>query len=306
MSEFIQVREVGLRDGLQLIGTLLPTKIKQDWFAKQIDAGFQEVEISSIVPKKLLPQFSDAEDMINYANQFSNCSNCVLVPNSKGAQLAFKAKAKKLIFVLSASEAHNLANVRMTIQKSVNELKEIISLKKAMAKPDEIKIIGSISTSFGCSISGKISEDTVLKIVETILDLGLDEISIADTVGYANPRQVTSLMKKVVKLSNSVPVIGHFHDTKGFGLANLVAAVDQGVKKFDASLRGLGGCPYAPGASGNIATEDCINLLESMGYNTGIDLGKLKILCQLIEKWLPNEALHGKFLSTKSTTAQKI
>ncbi len=298
MRARIQVREVGLRDGLQLIKTRLPTKIKQTWLKKQIEAGFHEVEISSIVPKKILPQFSDAIDMINYSKRISKCLPCVLVPNLKGFEIALQAQAKKVIFVLSASEAHNLANVNMTLETSLKELKKIIAKNKKNPEKAKIEIIGSISTSFGCSISGRISEKKVLTIVQKLIECGVDEISLADTVGYANPRQVASLVKQVLNLSHQVPIIGHFHDTRGFGLANLVAAVDQGVTKFDSSLRGLGGCPYAPGASGNIPTEDCIYLLESMGYDTGVDLKKMMSLCKLVERWLPNETLHGKFVSS--------
>ncbi len=302
MPEYIHIREVGLRDGLQLIKTRLKTSTKQEWFERQINAGFKEIEISSMVPKKRLPQFSDSTSMIDFANKFSDCLPCILVPNFKGSELAIKAKARKLIFVVSASEAHNLVNVKMTIENSLNELREIINFKNSTHDTKKIKVIGSISTSFGCSISGEVSENEVLKIVEKMLEIGVDEISIADTVGYANPRYVTSLLKKTVKISGKVPVIGHFHDTRGFGLANLVAAVDEGVKKFDASLRGLGGCPYAPGASGNIATEDCVNILESMGFDTGIDFKKLVSLCKSVEKWLPNESLHGKLLNTIGTS----
>ena len=294
MSEYICIREVGLRDGLQLIKTQLDTKTKQEWFVKQVEAGFKEIEIASMVPKKILPQFSDATDLINFSNNYSDCIASVLVPNLKGSELAFKAKAKKIIFVVSASEEHNLANVKMTVEQSLNQLKTIVFMKNTNDENKQIKIIGSISTSFGCSISGSVSETAVLRIVEKMLEIGVDELSIADTVGYANPRSVRSLIKKVIKIAQPVPLIGHFHDTRGFGLANLVAAVDEGVKKFDSSLRGLGGCPYAPGASGNVATEDCTNLLQSMGYDTGINLHKLALLCKLLEKWFPNEHLHGR------------
>ncbi len=298
MLEYIQVREVGLRDGLQLIKTRLNTATKKEWLRKQINAGFKEIEISSIVPKKTFPQFADATEMINFSNEFPNILSTVLIPNIRGAELAFQAKAKKVIFVISASEAHNLANVKMSIKQSLAELQTIIARRACDDNTKNIKIIGSISTSFGCSISGKVPENKVLKIVDRMLGIGVDEISIADTVGHANPRYVSTLFKKVVQLSETVPVIGHFHDTQGFGLANVVAAIDQGVKKFDASLRGLGGCPYAPGATGNIATEDCINLIESMGYNTGVSIKKLAKLCKLAENWLPNEQLHGKLLDS--------
>ena len=298
MSEYIQVREVGLRDGLQLIKTRLKTAIKKEWLKKQIDAGFKEIEITSIVPKKTLPQFSDAAEMINFSNKLPNSLATVLIPNIKGAELAFQAKAKKVIFVVSASESHNLANVKMTVERSLDELQTIIAKRDCNDNTKNIKIIGSISTAFGCSISGKVPENKVLKIVEKMLRVGVDEISIADTVGYANPRYVSALFKKVLQLSETVPVIGHFHDTQGFGLANVVAAIDQGVNKFDASLRGLGGCPYAPGATGNIATEDCINLIESIGYDTGVSIKKLAQLCKLLENWLPKERLHGKLIDS--------
>ena len=186
----------------------------------------------------------------------------------------------------------------MSKEHSLDALKMIIAERDAISQTKKVKVIGSISTSFGCSISGKVPENDVLHLVDSMLEIGVDEISIADTVGYANPRYVSSLLKKVVATSETVPIIAHFHDTRGFGLANVVAALDEGIKKFDSSLRGLGGCPYAPGASGNIATEDCINLLESMGYDTGINLRKLKSLCGLMKDWLPNEHLQGKFLNT--------
>lgn len=297
MVESILIREVGLRDGLQLIKTHLNTAKKQKWLKAQIESGFKEIEIASIVPKKTFPQFADASEMIDFSNKFSGGTFTVLVPNLKGAVIAFKAKAKKIIFVVSASEAHNLANVRMTVEQSLTQLKKIISTKNSSYETNKIEIIGSISTSFGCSISGSVSQIKVLKIIEKMLELGVNEISIADTVGYANPRSVTELFNRITKISQKIPLIGHFHDTHGFGLANLVAAVDQGVKKFDSSLRGLGGCPYAPGASGNIATEDCVHILESMGYDTGIDLTKLISLCTEIENWLPSEKLHGKLTS---------
>ena len=253
-----------------------------------------------MVPKTSLIQFTDSYEMIKYSNSFLKNLGCVLVPNLKGAQLAIEAKAKKLNFVLSASEAHNLANVKMTTNQSLKVLKEIIILKNSNSLTKNIEIVGSISTSFGCSISGVTPESKVLNLVEKMLQIGVHEISIADTVGYAHPKQVSSLMKKVRKICKITSIISHFHDTRGFGLANVAAALDEGIVKFDASIRGLGGCPYAPGASGNIATEDCVNLLESMGYNTLLDKEKLRILCQSIAEWLPNEHLHGKYLSSIS------
>jgi hydroxymethylglutaryl-CoA lyase len=262
--------------------------------------GFREIEITSMVPKTVLSQFTDSIEIIKYSNSFSKNLGCVLVPNFKGAQLAIKANIKQLNFVLSASEEHNLANVKMTTRQSLKVLEDIITLKNSNTLTSDIKIIGSISTSFGCSISGKISESKVLNLVDKMLQIGIDEVSIADTVGYAHPKQVSSLIKKVYQISEAKPIISHFHDTRGFGLANVVAALDEGVVKFDASIRGLGGCPYAPGASGNIATEDCVNLLESMGYETSINKEKLRALCLSIAKWLPDEHLHGKFLSSAS------
>ena len=301
MSEFIQVREVGLRDGLQLIKTRLPTKIKMEWCKRQVDAGFKEIEITSIVPKETLPQFSDYKEMIKNSNEIKSLSACVLVPNLRGAVLALENDAKKINFVLSASEEHNLLNVNMSTSQSLCGLKEIIAVSKNYSKKKPMQVMVSISTSFGCSISGVISEKKVLSIVEKTLALGVNEINIADTVGYANPKQVKSLIKKIMRINIDTPIIAHFHDTQGFGLANVVAALDEGVKVFDASLRGLGGCPHAPGASGNIATEDCINLLEKMGYSTGINLQKLKSLCGDMTSWLPNELLEGKFFTVATS-----
>ena len=304
MKNYIQVREVSLRDGLQLVRSFVPTNIKREWYKQIIETGFSEVEITSMVPKTTLTQFNDSIEMIKYSNSFSKHLGCVLVPNLKGAQLAFEAKAKKINFVLSASQEHNLANVKMTTSQSLEVLKEIMTLKNSDGLTKDIKVIGSISTSFGCSISGETPETKVLNLVGKMLEIGVDEISVADTVGYAHPKQVSSLMKKIRQYYKLSQIISHFHDTRGFGLANVVAALDEGVVKFDASIRGLGGCPYAPGASGNIATEDCINLLESMGYKTFINKENLQTLCQSIPNWLPNEHLHGKFLSSITTNEQ--
>jgi len=217
------------------------------------------------------------------------------VPNLRGAERAFETGVAKINYVLSASEAHNQANVRRSTQESLDDFVRIVALRDEVAKGNKGKIsIGAgIATAYGCTISGAVSEKRVVQIAEQLARSGADEIIVADTVGYANPAQVERLMRAVVCAVGSRPVACHFHDTRGLGLANVTAALNAGVRRFDASLGGLGGCPFAPGATGNINTEDCVFLLESLGYETGIDIEALVSLRATVESWLPGERFSG-------------
>ena len=291
MSDVL-IREVGLRDGLQLVKNILPTEKKIKWLNKQSLLNFKEIEVTSFVPKKVVPQFFDAEIIIYEANKISNLTSSVLVPNLFGAKKALELNAQKINYVLSASESHNKANVNKDVNSSINELNEIINYNNNLEKKSSICV--AISTSFGCSIEGKVSPNKVLNIVEKVTHLGVDEINIADTVGYGNPYNVKYLFKHVIEIAGKDKIFAHFHDTRGLGLANVIAVLELGIFKFDSSLCGLGGCPFAPGASGNIPTEDLIYLLKSLGIHTGINLNSLLDFCKFVKDWFPNEKLEGK------------
>jgi hydroxymethylglutaryl-CoA lyase len=284
------IREVGLRDGLQLVKQFLPTESKIAWCKEESLAGLKEIEVTSFVPPSVVPQFVDAADVVAATLSVSGLEIAALVPNFKGATRAFEAGVHKINYVLSASEMHNQANVRRSTEDSLQDFERIASERNTRKLPT--KIVGGIATVFGCTIQGAVPEARVFEIAERLRNLGADELIIADTVGYANPRQVRRMLQRIVEIFAG-PVYAHFHDTRGLGLANVSAAVDAGVTRFDASIGGLGGCPFAPGASGNIDTEDCAYLLESIGFDTGLDIEKLVALRNKVAHWLPNERVGG-------------
>jgi hydroxymethylglutaryl-CoA lyase len=292
MAERIQIREVGPRDGLQLVATILTTAQKLEWCRRARDAGIGEVEVTSFVPPSVIAQFADAAEVARGAVALGGFVASALVPNLKGAQRAIEAGIQKVNYVLSASEAHNMANVRRTTQQSLDNFRAIIEYRDSIAK-GRVHVAGGIATSFGCAISGPVNESRVLQIAAQYLEMGADELIVADTVGYANPAQVRRLMSAILKEAGSVPVACHFHDTFGLGLANVAAAVEADVRAFDSSIGGLGGCPFAPGASGNIDTEDTVYLVEALGFATGIDIAALVALRRDVERWLPGERFAG-------------
>ncbi len=293
--EKVLIREVGLRDGLQLVKKILPTEKKIEWLNMQAFLNFKEIEVTSFVPEKIVPQFFDSEEILQAAKSISGLTSSVLVPNFFGAKKAFELQAEKINCVISASESHNKANINKDIKSSITELSEIVSYNKSLENRSKIGV--AISTSFGCSIEGEVSNQKVLHLVEKIIEIGVDEITIADTVGYANPKQVKMLFNSLIRSVGNLDIFAHFHDTRGLGMANVLTAFDLGIRKFDSSLLGLGGCPFAPGASGNVATEDIIYLFNSMKISTGIDLKDLIILCKNIRKFFKSDVLSGKILS---------
>jgi hydroxymethylglutaryl-CoA lyase len=293
MPEQVWLREVGLRDGLQNIAMFMPTQQKQDWISAEFAAGVREIEVTSYVPPKLLPQFVDAEEVTRHALTIEGLAASALIPNSKGAERGMALGVPQLNYVQSVSESHNQANVRRSTRESVEDFKRIIALRNASSAPKRIRIAGGLSTAFGCTIEGPVEESKVLAWAEELLAAGADELIIADTVGYANPAAVKSVFGRIVPLAGSIPVSAHFHDTRGLGLANVLAALEVGIRRFDASLGGLGGCPYAPGASGNIAMEDCAFMLESMGFATGIDLARLLEVRRTVEAQLAGITFYG-------------
>ncbi len=284
------IREVGLRDGLQLVKQFLPTKQKIEWCQEEVRAGLKESEVSSFVPATVVPQFADAAEVTTAALAMEGLTVAVLVPNYKGAVRAMDVGADKIDYVLSASEMHNQANVRRTTDDSVVDFGRIVAERNGRGA--KTKIVGGIATAFGCTLQGDVPEKRVYELVEHLVSLGADELIVADTVGYANPAQVKRIFKQILSLYSG-PVYAHFHDTRGLGLANVTSAVEAGVTCFDASIGGLGGCPFAPGASGNIDTEDCAFLLESMGFDTGLDIDMLVALRNRVAAWLPHEQVGG-------------
>jgi len=274
MRQKIILREVGLRDGLQIHPTFMATDHKLAWVAAEAAAGISEIEVTSYVPPKLIPQFADAAEVTTGSLLIPNLLVAALIPNLRGAQRGIELGVQKLNFVMSVSHTHNLKNVRREPDESVADFKSIVALIKEQPVGKRPIITGGLSTALGCSYEGRVAVSAVVKRAVQLVQAGADELVVADTVGYADPIQVRDVFQAVLKEVGHVPVAAHFHDTRGTGLANVSAALDCGVTRFDASLAGLGGCPFAPGASGNIVMEDLCFMLDSMGYDTGVDLGQ--------------------------------
>ena len=288
---YIQVREVGLRDGLQMISYLVPTETKLEWLQAEVNAGLRAFDVTSFVSKSRMPQFADAEMMVHATALNPDLQASVLTLNERGAERALEAGAKRLVFVISASASHSKGNAGRDTQDALDEFERVVRL--AQSANDRPYLEAGIATAFGCTIEGTIDAERVRHLASRLAEIGADEIMLADTVGYANPRQVQNLFSLVRKDIGDLPMGAHFHDTRGLALANVVAALDAGVLKFDSALGGLGGCPFAPGASGNVATEDLVFLLQSMGYETHIDLPELLKTREQLNKWLPGIELSG-------------
>lgn len=285
------VREVGLRDGLQSIGRTIPTAQKLEWLHGAYAAGLREIEVGSFVPARLLPQLADTADLVASARRHPGLVTSVLVPNLKGAQAALDSGADIMLLPLSASHAHSLANLRKAPDEVVAEIARIRSLRDSSGSTCLLEV--GLSTAFGCTIQGAVAESEVLRLLQAVLDAGADRVGLADTVGYAQPMQVKRLFEKGFAVAGDRLACGHFHDTRGLGLANVFAAWETGVRRFDACTAGIGGCPHAPGASGNVSTEDTAFLFASMGVPTGLDFDALIALRARVAQWLEGETLHG-------------
>jgi hydroxymethylglutaryl-CoA lyase len=282
---------MGLRDGLQSIATILPTAQKLEWIQGAYDAGQREIEVGSFVPARLLPQLADTAEVLAFAQTLPGLKATVLVPNLKGAERAIECKAEMMLVPLSASHAHSLANLRKTPDEVVAEIVRIRAARDAAGSRTRIEV--GMSTAFGCTIQGHVAPAEVVRLVGAVLDAGVDCVSLADTVGYADPAMVRSLFAQVRAVAGDKLTAAHFHDTRGLGLANVYAALESGITRFDACLGGIGGCPHAPGASGNVTTEDLAYMLESMGVATGLDFDRLLALRAKLALWLQGETLHG-------------
>ncbi len=292
MSKKVILREVGLRDGIQMARTFLATEHKRDWAKALIEAGVREIELTSFVPPKVVPQFADADQLAAYLPELGGAVCSALVPNLKGAQRAVQAGFRHINYVLSISEAHSQSNVRRSTGEAIEELRKINEERRVSGWPKVTLGVG-LATSFGCTLQGAVDPERVYDVARQVVALGADELIAADTVGYANPSQVRAMLPKIIEVAGGRRVVCHFHDTRGLGLANVVAALESGVSVFDTSLAGLGGCPFAPGATGNINTEDTAFMLESMGYSTGIDIDALLKLRRKVESWLGDERYSG-------------
>lgn len=287
------VREVGLRDGLQIHPTFMPTDRKIAWIEAEAAAGIAEIEVTSYVPPKLIPQFADAEEVTRRALGVAGLTVAALIPNSRGAERGLVLGVHKLNFVMSVSRTHNLKNVRREREESVADFKKIVEMVRALSAAARPKVVGGLSTALGCSYEGRVPVADVVRYAVQLAEAGADEIVVADTVGYADPVQVRTVFKAVMAELGALPIAAHFHDTRGTGLANVSAAVECGVRRFDASLAGLGGCPFAPGASGNIVMDDLCFMLDSMGLRTGVDLEKLLQVRSIVHAALPDIEMHG-------------
>jgi len=297
-NDDIWVREVGLRDGLQSIDTIFSTEAKLEWIRLEADAGVPEIELGSFVPPKLLPQLADTKSVIAAARAEPTLYTSALVPNFRGAIDGFTSGVHQLNYVLSVSEAHSQANVRKSVTDAVADFGRICDYRKENKEYANVRLAAGLATVFGCTISGDIKVNRVMKVLEELLVFEPDEIVIADTVGFANPTQCREVFEQVLSVVEDIPVSAHFHDTRGLGLANVGAALEAGVSRFDSSLGGLGGCPYAPGASGNIVTEDLVFMLESMGLKTGISLDGLLAARTCMTKYLHDEPTRGAFVNS--------
>lgn len=284
----VQICEVGPRDGLQNAKQLMPTETKKAWISALAAAGLDEIEVGSFVPPKLIPAMADTGEVVKHALTISGLKVVALAPNVKGFERAREAGAHKITFPVSASHQHSVSNVRMTPDQMIEEVRKAASMRNGHSP----EIEGAISTAFGCTMQGNVPEDEVVRLAIALAGF-CEGVALADTVGYANPAQVKRVFRRVKQEIGDKLEGAHFHNTRGLGLANALAAHEEGVRSFDSSMGGLGGCPFAPGASGNVITEDLVFMFESMGVATGIDFEKLLAARKIMHGGVPDEPLYG-------------
>ena len=294
MTQHIRISEVGLRDGLQSIDRVMPTEAKKAWILAEVAAGVTEMEVGSFVPPSLLPQMADTAEIVAFARTVPGLEVVALVPNLKGAESAIKAGVDKMSIPFSMSETHSLKNVRKDHAAMLDQIAATAALVAAQPEGRRPHFEVGLSTAFGCTIEGPVAEDQVVRLAEQTIAAGVAEVCLSDTTGYANPAQVRSLVR-AVKAAVGTDRLNtlHLHNTRGLGLANVLAGLEEGIATFDSSMGGIGGCPFAPGASGNIVTEDLVFMLEAMGLHTGIDIARLAEVRRIIADALPGEPLYG-------------
>jgi len=294
MKDKILISEVGPRDGLQNCAGVMPTAMKKQWIKGLYDAGLREIEVGSFVPPKLFPQLADTAEIVNYAKGFDGLTVLALIPNFRGAENALKAGVDAVTLPLSASETHSLKNMRQSHDQVIENVRKIRALFDSVPQTRRPRFEAGVSTAFGCSIEGHVPQDKVLSLGERLIEAGVDELGLSDTVGYANPLQVKSMIRAMRRVAGEDRVKSvHLHNTYGLGIANAFAAYEEGIEVFDSSQGGLGGCPASPGASGNIVTEDLVDMFESMGVDTGIDLDALMVCRRYLAEGLPGEPIYG-------------
>ena len=292
MSDVL-ICEVGPRDGLQNAKHLMPTEAKKRWITALAAAGLREIEVGSFVPAKLIPAMADTAEIVAHARAIPGVKTVALAPNVKGFERAIEAGAHKITFPVSASRKHSESNVRMTPEQMVEQVRQCCAIRDALPASRRVEIEGAVATAFGCTLQGVVPEDEVVRLAGALAGAGVDAVALADTVGYANPAQVRRIFGRVRAEVGDKLEGAHFHNTRGLGLANAFAAYEQGVRAFDSSMGGLGGCPFAPGASGNVITEDLVFMFEAMGVSTGIDFENLILARNILTGALPEEPVYG-------------
>ena len=293
MAEIL-VSEVGPRDGLQSLSRVMSFEAKCAWIDAEHAAGVREIEVGSFVSPTLLPQMADTAAVVEHALTLPGLTVAVLVPNLRGAEAAIRSGAHKITLPFSASETHSLKNVRRTHEQMLEEVSRIVAALRELTPQRRPAFEAGISTAFGCTYEGTVAPDKVIRLCARLLEIGCDSVGLSDSVGYANPQQVRALVRGVQAAVGRERLGGlHLHNTRGLGLANVVAGLELGIETFDSSLGGLGGCPFAPGATGNIVTEDLVFMLDAMGLSTGINLNELLKVREIVAAALPGEELYG-------------
>ena len=297
-SKEICVSEVGLRDGLQSIQPIMGLEAKKAWITAEAEAGVREIEVGSFVSYKLLPQMADTAALIAHAKQIAKhikgLTVAVLVPNLYGAKLAIEAGADKIGLPLSVSEEHSKRNVNRTHAQMLDEIRQIAECLADQPQATRPEFDIGLATAFGCNISGAIEESLLVRLAESCIEAGADTLCLSDTTGSADPQTVRDRVRAVQAAVGTAPLNAlHLHNTRGLGLANVIVGLEEGIRIFDSSLGGLGGCPTAPGASGNIVTEDLVFMLNAMGLATGIDIDKVLAVRAIVAQALPDEPLYG-------------
>jgi len=294
LSSTITISEVGLRDGLQSIATIMPSADKKAWIKAQYEAGTSEIEVGSFVPPRLLPQMADSAEIVEFSNGIEGLTVAALAPNLKGLENAVAAGVNKVSIPFSMSESHSLKNVHKSFAQMLDEIRRCVAFLGTVPENKRPTFEVGLATAFGCTIEGPVPEDRVIGMAEKVVEMGVDEVGLSDTTGYGNPAQLRRLVLGIWAACGQDRLTGvHLHNTRGQGLANALMAVELGITTIDSSLGGIGGCPWAPGASGNIVTEDLVFMLESMGCSTGIDLEKLLSVRELVQRALPGEPMYG-------------
>jgi hydroxymethylglutaryl-CoA lyase len=287
----VALREVGLRDGLQLVKKFPSTAAKQRWVRDEFAAGVRHFEVGSFLPAKTFPQFVDVRDVVATVASLPGAHGIALTLNERGVNEALASGVAEIGTVVSATEEHSQANANRSRESAIANVKRLCELRAASAHKPIVNV--GISMALGCSIVGPVDPNEVLRLAERLYEVGVDMVGVADTVGYAGPKQVGDLTNAVVKIAGNKPVCVHLHDTRGMGIANASAALDAGARVLDGSLGGLGGCPFAPGATGNVVFEDLVFLCESKGFATGIDLDRLIAVRGILKSEMPDEPLYG-------------